>query len=66
MILRALLASVIATVAYAGFMWMLGDLVPRALAIFFCIVLAFNLAWNAFKARQAGKQAKAPKPGEPE
>lgn len=53
---KVLLASVIATVVYAGFMWMVGDFKPSALAIFFGIVLVFNFVWHGWKARQATKE----------
>lgn len=50
---KVLLASIIATIVYAGFMWLVGDFETRALAIFFGIVLVFNLIWHGWKARKA-------------
>jgi membrane protein implicated in regulation of membrane protease activity len=50
---KVLLASVIATVVYGGFMWMLDDFRPKALVVFAVIVLVFNLIWHGWKARKA-------------
>jgi len=52
---KVLLASVIATIVYAGFMWMVGDFEAQALVIFFGIVLVFNLIWHSWQARKAKK-----------
>lgn len=56
MIQRAVLASVIATIVYAGFMWLLDDFKWNALGLFFVIVLVFNLVWHGYKARKAKKE----------